>query len=365
MPRSDLEVPVRLERLSILGEDHSVDEDLVPDLDDEVLRRMHRTMLLSRRFDERLLTLQRQGRIGTFAPAIGQEAAQVGSVSALRDDDWLVPSYRDSAAALWRGTPLWGLVLFDAGYNEGAEVPEGQKDLPIAVPVASQIPHAAGIAYAARYRDTGEVVLTYFGDGATSEGDFHESVNFAAVKRCPIVFCCQNNQYAISTPIELQMESTTIAQKAVAYGVPGVQVDGNDVLAVHVATAEAVQRARDGEGPTLIEAQTYRMSVHTTADDPSKYREEDEVEQWRARDPIERLQRWLIDRDLLTDADVDELESQIDEEIDEAVEEAEQRMEELGDPLDMFDHVYAQRPAYLDEQREAVAATLGNGGRDG
>lgn len=365
MPRSELELPVHLERLSVLDEDGNLDEELVPDLDDDALRELHRTMLLSRRFDERRLKLQRQGRIGTFAPAIGQEAAQLGAVSALGDDDWFVPSYRESTMALWRGTPLWGLLLYDAGYNEGAEPPEGQKDLPISVPVSSQILHAAGLGYAARLRGTEEVVLVCFGDGATSEGDFHEGVNFAAVHGCPVVFLCQNNQYAISTPLELQTGSETIAQKAVAYGIPGIQVDGNDVLAVHVAAREAVDRARSGEGPTLIEAVTYRASVHTTADDPSTYRDEDEEERWREKDPIDRFQRYLVDRDVLSENDLEDLEEQAKQQVEEAWGEAEQRMEEGGDPVEMFDHVYGEPPPYLEEQREAFRADHAGDGDDG
>ncbi len=365
MPRQDVELEVPLEWLGIVDEQGQVDEELDPGLDDEVLVALHRAMLLSRRFDQRRLQLQRQGRIGTFAPAIGQEATQLGAISALGEDDWFVPSYRETPMSLWRGTPLWGVLLYDAGYNEGAEPPQGSKDLPIAVPVSSQVPHAAGIGYAARLRDTGEVVLVSFGDGATSEGDFHEGTNFAAVHEAPVVLLCQNNQYAISTPIEQQMGSSTIVQKAAAYGIPGIRVDGNDLLAVHVAATEAVERARSGGGPTLIEAVTYRLSVHTTADDPSTYREEEEEERWREKDPIERFRRYLLDRDLMAEDDVDGLEEEVAERIDEAWEQAEQRMAELGDPVDMFDHVYAQLPAYLEQQRDAFLAERGEGDDDG
>lgn len=365
MPREDVELEIHLERLGIIDEDGEVDEDLLPELDDELLVALHRAMVLSRRFDERRLELQRQGRIGTFAPAIGQEAAQLGAVSVLDEDDWFVPSYRETPMAVWRGTPLWGVLLYDAGYNEGAEPPEGNKDLPISVPVSSQVPHAAGIGYAARLRDTGGVVLVTFGDGATSEGDFHEGVNFAAVHDAPVVFLCQNNQYAISTPPELQTGAETIVQKAVAYGIPGIQVDGNDLLAVHVATQEAVDRARAGGGPTLIEAVTYRLSVHTTADDPSTYRDEEEEQRWREKDPIERFRRYLLDRGAIAADDIDRLEEEVAERIAEAWQEAEQRMEEGGDPITMFDHIYADAPPYLIEQREAFAAERGEGRDDG
>lgn len=357
MSRTELEVSSRLESLGILAEDGSVDEDLLPELDADRQRRIHRTMLLSRRFDERLLRLQKQGGIGTFAPAIGQEAAQVGAVSVLGEEDWMVPSYRDSAAAIWRGTPLWGLILYDAGWNEGAAPREGQKDLPICVPVASQIPHAAGLAYAARLRESDEAVLVFFGDGATSEGDFHEAINFAGVHRLPVVFACQNNQYAISTSLDLQTAADTIAQKAVAYGVPGLRVDGNDVLAVQVAFDEALARARDGEGPTLVESVTYRLSVHTTADDPSAYREEEEVDQWREKDPIPRLQRFLIDREMLSEDEVERLEEEIESEIEEAWQEAQRRMESFDLREPVFEHVLAEMPSYLSEQREEMLSS--------
>lgn len=365
MPRQELGLELSLERLEIVDEEGQVDEELLPDLDDDELVALHRAMVLSRRFDEHRLQLQRQGRIGTFAPAIGQEAAQLGAISALEKDDWFVPSYRETPMALWRGTPMWGLLLYDAGHNEGAEPPEGNHDLPISVPVSSQVPHAAGIGYAAALRETGEVVLVAFGDGATSEGDFHEGANFAAVHDAPVVLLCQNNQYAISTPLELQTGSDTIVQKAVAYGIPGIQVDGNDLVAVHVATRESVERARSGAGPTLIEAVTYRLSVHTTADDPSTYRDEEEEERWREKDPIERFRRFLLDRGTVTEEDLDDLDDEVAERIDEAWDEAQRRMEDSQDPIAIFDHVYAEPPAYLEEQRETFLAERERGDDDG
>jgi pyruvate dehydrogenase E1 component alpha subunit len=362
VPRDDIEVPVRLERLHVLGEDGDVDDELAPDLGDDELRRIHRVMLLSRRFDERRLQLQKQHRIGTFAPAIGQEASQVGAASALTDDDWVVPSYRESCVLLWRGVDPVDLLLYDAGYNEGAAVPEGSRNLPIAVPVASQIPHAAGLGYAARLAGDGEVVMVFFGDGATSEGDFHEAINFAAVQRCPVVFVCENNQYAISTPVEEQMASATIVQKAAAYGVPGIQVDGNDVLGVRVAADEAVDRARSGDGPTLVECVTYRLSVHTTADDPSAYRSEEEEDEWRRRDPLSRTEQHLRTSGVLDDDAVDALAGEVDAEVDGLWDEAERRIADLGGPEVMFDHLVAERPPYLERQRREVA---GDGGDDG
>src|SRR6056297_92862 len=371
MPRGDIEIEVRLEELGILDEHGDVDDDLDPDLDRDDLVEMTRMMLLARRFDERRLKMQRQGRIGTFAPVIGQEASQVGPASALADTDWVVPSFRESAVALWRGASMSDLLLYDAGFNEGAHIEPESRDLPIAIPVGTQLPHAAGIAYviamrqAANRNDNGsngdggnddgsDVVMTFFGDGATSEGDVHEALNLAALRSLPVVFVCQNNQWAISTPVAGQTASATLAQKAVAYGMPGLRVDGNDILATRVAAAEAVARARAGDGPTFVECVTYRMAVHTTADDPSVYRDEDEVEQWKRRDPIDRLRTYMANRDLAGDDDFEHLESSVAEQVADAVEQAEARFEELGDPAGMFDHVWAEPPPYAEAQRKEV-----------
>jgi len=357
MPRETIEIETTVEHLSILDEDGKLDESLEPDLPDALLERMHRTMWLARRFDARMLSLQRQGRIGTFAPVKGQEAAQVGSVAALDEDkDWIVPAYREIAVHAWLGTPLEGMLLYNAGYNEGGHVPDDQRILPNAVPVGTQMLHAAGLAYGLKQQGGDEVVLTYFGDGATSEGDFHEALNFAAVYACPTVFLCQNNQYAISVPRSLQTPSETLAQKGLAYGIPCLQVDGNDVLAVHVATQEAVDRAREEGVPTLIEAVTYRLEVHTTVDDPSKYREEKEVETWEARDPLPRFDRYLEEKGLLDDERREAIEAEIEEEIDAAVDRWSEAMEEAEGPAMMFDHVYAEAPAALTAQREAFEA---------
>lgn len=356
MPRTTLDIPPSLEYLSILDEDGNLDEDLDPGLDDDFLKELHRVMLLSRRFDDRRLRWQRSGRIGTFAPVKGQEAAQIGAVAALDESDWMVPSFRETAAATWRGAPLESFVLFDAGFNEGAAVEEGSHDLPIAIPVASQILHAVGLAYANKRHDNDQVVMVFFGDGATSQGDFHEGMNFAGVYDLPVVFACQNNQWAISLPREEQTASKSIAQKALAYGFPGLQVDGNDVLASYAAAAEALQRARSGEGPMLIELNTYRLSVHTTADDPSKYRSEEEEEEWKERDPLPRFQDHLLDRGVLSADEINSLESDIESQIDGVWDEASERMDILSkDPEHMFEHVYAELPEHLERQRQAMS----------
>jgi pyruvate dehydrogenase E1 component alpha subunit len=250
---------------------------------------------------------------------------------------------------IWRGWPIEKLLLFFAGHVEGGRPADNQHDLPITIPVATQLPHAVGLAYAAQYRGDDAVVMTYFGDGATSEGDFHEAMNFAGVWHVPVVFVCQNNQWAISVPLKKQTHSRTIAQKALAYGLPGIQVDGNDVLAVYAAAREAVDRARAGDGPTLIECVTYRLGVHTTADDPSKYRSEEEVTMWEKKDPLTRFRAYLEQRSLLES----DIESQIDAEIADAV----QRFEATPppDPLTMFDHAYAELTPDLEAQRAELA----------
>jgi pyruvate dehydrogenase E1 component alpha subunit len=356
MPRTRVEPRFHVEYLSILDSEGSLDTALEPELSPEDLKRLYRAMLLGRRLDERMVRLQRQGRIGTFAPIKGQEASQMGSVFCLRPTDWMVPSFRETAAMIWRGWPIEKILLFFAGYLEGGQPAPDQRDLPVTIPVATQIPHAVGLAYAAQYRGDASVVMTYFGDGATSEGDFHEALNFAGVWHVPIVFVCQNNQWAISVPLKKQTHSRTIAEKALAYGFPGIQVDGNDVLAVYAATREATERARAGDGPTLIECVTYRLGMHTTADDPTKYRSAEEVAAWERKDPMTRFSAYLQKRNLLEDG----LEAQVDAEIAAAIERFEATPP--ADPLAMFDHVYAEPTPDLRAQREELAARLREGG---
>ncbi len=358
MPRTEIDIPYRVEYLSILDEHGRLDEALEPDLSAEFLLGLFRAMLQGRRLDERLLNLQRQGRIGTFAPIRGQEAAQLGAVAALRDSDWMVPSFRETAAEVWRGRAIENLLLFLGGYDEGGHVPEGVNNLPISVPVGSQFLHAVGIGWALNYRGGDEVAMAFGGDGATSEGDFHEALNFAGVFQTPVVFVIQNNQWAISIPRSRQTRSKTLAQKALAYGVPGIQVDGNDILAVYVAAREAVERARSGGGPTLIECVTYRLAMHTTADDPTKYRTAEEEAEWALRDPLPRFQGYLERKGLLSSERVEQLELEVKERIQAAVDRAERRMAELGDPLDMFEHMYAELPPTLLEQREELKREL-------
>ena len=365
MPRKKITISEKVEYLSILNEKGQLDKKLEPDIGEDVLLKLHRFMVLARKFDERLLNLQRQGRIGTFPPIKGQEAAQLGTIAHLRASDWMVPAFRETAAELWRGKSLESIIIYNNGFAEGIDIPEDRNDLPISVPVGSQIIHAVGLGWAAKYRQKDDVAMTFFGDGATSEGDFHEGLNFAAVFQAPVVFVCQNNHWAISMPLSKQTRSKTLAQKAIAYGMPGIQVDGNDILAVFAAAQEAVQRARSGDGPTLIECVTYRLMMHTTADDPKRYRTDEEVEKWRKRDPLPRFQKYLMDKGLLSGDKLNEIESEIMEEIQAAVEGAEKQMAAFGDPMDMFDHAYAEMPPYLKEQKADLARELSESGEEG
>ena len=350
MPRTPIEPQFTVEHWSILDADGNLDVTLEPELAPDRLRALYRAMLLGRRLDERMVRLQRQGRIGTFAPIKGQEASQIGSVATLDSGDWMVPSFRETAAMLWRGWPIEQILLFFAGRLEGGRPGPGPRNLPVCIPVATQLPHAVGLAYAARYKGDPAVVMAYCGDGATSEGDFHEALNFAGVWHVPVVFVVQNNQWAISIPLKKQTHSRTLAQKALAHGFPGIQVDGNDVLAVYAASRAAVDRARHDGGPTLIECVTYRLGVHTTADDPSRYRSEEEVRAWERKDPLTRFHAYLGKKNLLDET----LEAGIDEEIARGV--AAFEAAPPADPLGMLDHVYAERPPHLEAQRGELLA---------
>jgi len=332
-----------------------VDDAEVPDLTDDELVEMYRNMKLARRFDERAVSLQRQGRIGTYPPLSGQEGAQIGSAMALAEDDWTVPSYREHGAGLVRGLPLKQTLLFWMGHEAGNRIPEDANIFTVAVPIASQIPHATGLAWASKLRDEQDkAFLCYFGDGATSEGDFHEGLNFAGVFDTPNVFFCNNNQWAISVPRERQTASKTLAQKAQAYGFEGVQVDGMDPLAVYKVTKAAVEKAKDPEEgdlrPTLIEAVQYRFGAHTTADDPSVYRDEEEVEKWLAKDPLPRMEKFLKRTDRLTDEDVEQIEADIEDDVADAIAAAEETPR--PDPVEMFQNVYAEMPKRLEQQLE-------------
>jgi pyruvate dehydrogenase E1 component alpha subunit len=361
MPRKPLDVPINIEYISVLDENGEVDKSLEPKIPNEELKQWYRSMLLGRRVDERLLKLQRQGRIGTFPQASGHEAIAVGTIVAIDKPDWFVPAYRETAGFLYRGWTVETILLYWMGFEEGAVPPEGMNDTPICVPVASQLQYAAGIGMANNLKGEKKVVMTYFGDGASSEGDAHEGMNFASVFKAPVVFVCLNNQYAISVPLSRQMNCQTVAQRAVAYGIPGVRVDGNDVLAVYVAAKEAVERARRGEGPTLIEGLTYRYTPHTTADDPNRYRKEEEAKSWAAKEPLIRFRKYLEKKGVLNDAAVAKMEEEIETLIQDAIKKAEEIVKQppYSDPLVMFDYLYADMPESLQQQRDELAKFLG------
>lgn len=357
MPRMKLDIDTQIEFLSILDENGDVDESLVPDLDRDTLISLFRAMLLERRLDERMLDLQRQGRIGTFPPTTGQEAAHLGAVAALDPDDWLVPAFRETGAELYHGRSIESVLRYYSGFNEGTDIPENCRILPMSVPVGSQVLHAVGLAWALAYRGEDRAVMTFFGDGATSQGDFHEGLNCAAVFQAPVIFVCQNNQWAISVPLSLQTRSQTLVQKAVAYGIPGIRVDGNDILAVWTAAREAVERARSGGGPTLIECVTYRLLMHTTADDPGRYRTREEEQEWAKRDPLLRFAAYLRKRDFLTTDFEQSLEAEIKQQIQESIDRFEEK-DDVPDSFGMFDHLYEQQPLSLVRQKQQFEAEL-------
>lgn len=344
--------------LTILGMDGKADRAAAPKLEPARLIEMYRSMLLLRMLDERLMTMQRQGRIAFYAESRGQEAAVIGSVSALTAEDFVVPSHRETGAALYRGLPLRTFLAQLMGnandLSKGRQMPvhpaapRALNFLPPSSCVATQLPQATGIAWAAKLRGKKIAVLAYLGEGATSAEDFHAGINFAAVFHTPAVFLCQNNQWAISTPASQQTASQTFAIKALAYGMPGVRVDGNDVLAVHAATAEAVLRAKRGEGPTLIEAVTYRMGAHSTSDDPERYRDQSLLAEWERKDPLARLRLYLAAEKILDEKAETSLRATIEQQIKDAV----AAEESVGPPaLDtLIDDVFAQPTTALKEQ---------------
>lgn len=341
--------PLKKKKLQILDEEGNVvDEKLMPQIDNDKLLYMYRIMRLGRIADEKAVQYQRQGRMLTFVINKGQEAAQVGSVAALEDRDWMVPAFRELNAYLYRGVPLENLYLYWYGNEMGSRFPESIRALPVNIIIGSQFSHATGIAMAAQKLKKDEVVLAYIGDGGTSEGEFHEAINMAAVFKAPVVFLIQNNQYAISVPRHKQTASETLAQKAIAYGIPGIQVDGNDLFAVYAATKEAVDRARKGEGPTLIEAVTYRLGAHTTSDDPSVYRDDKEVEEWLPKEPLIRLKKYLIRQGLWSEKQEETLVKELEEQVAEAF----RKVEATGRyPLeDIYKYTYVEMTPELIEQ---------------
>jgi 2-oxoisovalerate dehydrogenase E1 component alpha subunit len=354
--------------LQVLGPDGTMDETLDPHIPDETLLRIYSTMHLTRAFDERGMNLQRQGRIHFYLASTGQEAASVASTAALADDDWICPSYREPGSALYRGVPVKAMMnqLFGNAWDasKGKQMPvhysfSKQNFVSISSPIGTQIVQATGVGMAMRIKHDRRCVLAFMGDGATSSNDFHTGLNFAGVYKSPVIFLCENNGWAISLPVSKQTASETIAQKAVAYGMPGVRVDGNDPLAVYKAVREARERGLRGEGPTLIEAVTYRLSGHSSSDDPRRYRPDSWVEECSKHDPILRLKRHLETKGLWDDEKEEALKAKCRDDVNDAVKEAERVPRPELESL--FSDVYAEMPKALREQYEAEKTARGEG----
>lgn len=322
-------------------------EDL-PDLKKDELLYLYKTMLYTRVIDEKAISYQRQGRMLTYAPNTGQEATQVGSAYAMKKGDYLVPSFRELGAWLVKGVPLKNIYLYWYGNEWGSHMPEGVNVLPISIPIASQFSHAAGIGMANDIKGENNVAVAYVGDGGTSHGDFHEGLNFAAVFNAPVVFIIQNNQFAISVPRKKQTKSQTLAQKAISYGMEGIQVDGNDIFAMYNVTKKAIDKARNGGGPTLIEAYTYRLGAHTTSDDPSKYRTDEEVEPWKEKDPLLRFEKYLREENLIDDKWVKETKEELEKDVVATFESIENKSD--TEVEDIFKYHFETMPPQLEEQ---------------
>ena len=323
-----------IKRLDILNSKGDADHSLMPSLGGPEIKEIYERLVLARAFDRRLLALQREGRMGTYASILGQEASQVASAYAAGNSARIFPSYRETGALIALGYPLDMLFQYWSGDERGMRVPEGMNIFPICISVSSHVPHAVGAAMAARIKKDKLPSVAYFGDGATSKGDFHEGANMAGAFNLPVVLICQNNQWAISVPRSRQSAAATLAQKALAYGFEGIQVDGNDAFAVYTAVKRALDKAKDGKGPTLIECFTYRLSDHTTADNSSKYRSGEEIEHWKKLDPIARLQKFMEKEGVMPSGYT----ADVDRRAEGAINEAFKKYEEAGPPSpeDMF-----------------------------
>ncbi|WET76305.1 pyruvate dehydrogenase (acetyl-transferring) E1 component subunit alpha [Amycolatopsis sp. QT-25] len=326
------------------------------DLDPEDLLRLYRELVLGRRYNEQATALVKQGRLAVYPSSTGQEACQVAAALALSTQDWLFPTYRDTLSVVLRGVdPVQTLTLLRGDWHTGYD-PHATRVAPLCTPLATHLPHAVGLAHAARVAGDDVVAMALVGDGGTSEGDFHEALNFAGVWGAPVVFLVQNNGYAISVPLAKQTAAPTLAHKAVGYGVRGVLVDGNDAPAMLGVLTEAVDRARDGGGPTLVEALTYRVDAHTNADDATRYRSTAEVEAWRERDPLDRLERHLRETGRLDTGTIEEARAAAERMAADL--RTRMHVEPAVAPLGLFDHVYAEPTPQLLEQREFLLAEL-------
>lgn len=350
------------ENLTILDENGNFDNSLKPELNDDQIKQLYELMLTLRLMDEKLFNLQRSGKIGTYAQTKGQEASEIGSGFALEERDWFVPSFREMGVYLARGVDKVPLVQGWNGDTRAFKMPENGRNLGISIPIASQCLHATGLAWASKIKKEDECTIVYFGEGATSEGDFHEAMNFASVYNLPIVFFCQKNGWSISTPTNKEMHSETIAQKAISYDMDGIQIDGNDVFAVYKATKEALDKARSGKGPTLIESVTYRMGDHTTSDDSLKYRTEEEIKSWGKKDPLVRLEKYLQKNGLLNDEFKQGIIDKANSDIENAVEKG--LSVEAQNPQDMFNDVFDKKPWFLEEQEKELMDEINQGGNN-
>lgn len=331
--------------------------------DTNSLKALYRWMVLTRTFDAKAIALQRTGRLGTFASSLGQEAVTVGAAAAMKDDDVLVPSFREQGALLVRGVPMKTQFLYWGGDERGSVYENNSRDFPNAVPVGTHAPHAAGAAMAFKLRGEKNAVLCLFGDGATSKGDVYEAMNIAGVWKLPVVFVINNNQWAISVSRARQTAAETLAQKAIGVGIGGEQVDGNDIIAVRHVVGQALERARAGEGPHLVEAVTYRLTDHTTADDASRYRDDETVAAHWKEDPVARLRNYLSENTGWSKEDEEKLIEAAAAEVEAA---AQAYMDEPPQPVEaMFDYLFAELPAELARQRDEVVKWAGKGGGNG
>jgi pyruvate dehydrogenase E1 component alpha subunit len=340
-----------VEPLSILGLDGSVQNpEAMPNLSDEQLRELMHRMVFTRVWDQRAVSLGRQGRLGFYAPVAGQEASMLGSQFVLKKEDWILPGYRDIPQIHWHGYPLYQGFLYSRGHQHGGEIPEGVNVLPPQIIIGAQYVQAAGVAMGLKRRGQKALAITYTGDGGSSQGDFYEAMNFAGVYKLPAIFVVQNNRYAISTPVEKQTAAETIAHKAVAVGIPGIQVDGMDVLAVYKVVSDAAERARNGEGPTLIETMTYRFGPHSmSGDDPTRYRTKDEQGEWEQKDPLVRFRKYLESKKLWSEEDEVRTIEEAKNAVADAIKKADTytKMTMSG----LIDSMYEQTPAILEEQK--------------
>jgi pyruvate dehydrogenase E1 component alpha subunit len=339
-----------VDTLSVLSPDGKiVNKDLLPELSDDQLKEIMYRMVFTRTWDDRAVNLGRQGRLGFYAPVSGQEATMVGSEFALEKDDFICPGYRDMPQIVWHGLPLYQAFLYSRGHQHGGQIPEGVNVLMPQIIIGAQILHAMGIAMGYKLKKQKQVVITYTGDGGSSEGDFYEGLNYAGVYKLPVIFFVQNNGYAITTPFSKQTAALSIAHKAVAAGIKGVKVDGMDVLAVIKAVQDAAERGRNGEGATLIEAVTYRFRPHSLSDDATKYRTKEEEGEWNEKDPIARLAKYLEAKGLWTEEDTARVKEEAKAKVNEQIKKAEQT-EKMTVP-GLIDSMFEQTPKHLEEQK--------------